>query len=112
MGALYELAYASGTVLEVWEERIPVPASVKRVAEAAGVDPLKLISSGALIAVAEPDKAEQVVKRLRGMGVAAAVAGRVVARGEPAVIAHRAGGSVEHVKGFVVDEIARLWGSG
>ena len=107
LGALYELAYASRKTIEVDAERIPVPEPVRAGAEAAGVDPLKLISSGALIAVAAPEAAEEAVGRLRRLGVEAEVVGRV-RPGEPQVVVRR-GGRVEVVRGFVVDEIARLW---
>jgi hydrogenase expression/formation protein HypE len=108
LGALYELAYASKTVIEVDADRIPIPEPVRAVTRAARIDPLKLISSGALIAVAAPDHAEEVVSRLRRLGVVAETVGYVKERGTPLVVVKR-GSRVERVEGFVVDEIARLW---
>ncbi len=109
LGALYELAYMSKTVIEVYADHIPIPEPVRVVCSHIGIDPLKLISSGALIAVTEEERTEEVLQRLRSLGVAAEVAGKVIKRGEPRLIIHR-GARVEIIKGFVEDEIAKLWG--
>ncbi len=109
LGALYELAYASGTIIEVEEDKIPIPEAVKLVAKTVGLNPLKLMSSGALIAVVGEDDAATVVEELRSMGVEANVVGRVKGKGRPRVAVKKVSGGTEVVEGFVEDEIAKLW---
>jgi len=108
LGALYEMAYASKTSIEVWEERIPVLPETRTICDALGIDPLRLISSGCLLAATPPDLVDEALKRLRRRGYTAEAIGRAN-EGEPCVTLHRTSGEVEHVKGFVKDEIARLW---
>ena len=50
LGALWEMAAAAGVGLEVWADRIPVAEETRAVCAALGVDPLRLISSGVLLA--------------------------------------------------------------
>jgi len=49
VGALYEMATASGLGLDVAEAGIPVSRETRRICSAVRVDPLKLISSGTLL---------------------------------------------------------------
>jgi hydrogenase maturation factor len=54
IGALWEMAEASGTGFRVYVERIPVRPATRAICAALGVDPLRLIASGALL-IACPD---------------------------------------------------------
>lgn len=49
LGALYEMAEASGIGLEVWPESIPVLPETAAICAAFDADPLRLISSGAML---------------------------------------------------------------
>lgn len=65
LGALAELALASGYGVEVDLDRIPLRPETVRVAEAFGVDPLALVSSGALLVVtADPSAVRHAVERV------------------------------------------------
>lgn len=108
LGALYEMAYASKTTIEVWEDKIPVLPETLTICDALGIDPLRLISSGCLLAATPPEKTSEALRRLRSKGYTAEVIG-VARTGEPKVILHRRDGEVEEITGFVKDEIARLW---
>ena len=75
LGALWEMAQASGTGFLVREDLMPVRRVTRKLCESFGLDPLRLISSGSmLIAVRDADEA---VRRLEGAGIAATVIGRV-----------------------------------
>lgn len=66
LGAIYEMATASGLGIEVEEPGIPVSEETLGICSSLGVDPLRLISSGTLlIAVARgrEEKVNQVVTR-------------------------------------------------
>jgi hydrogenase expression/formation protein HypE len=75
LGALWEMAQASGTGFLVREDLMPVRRVTRKLCESFGLDPLRLISSGSmLIAVRDADEA---VRRLEAAGIAATVIGRV-----------------------------------
>jgi hydrogenase maturation factor len=77
VGALWEMAAAAGTGFRVEEARIPVRPATAAICGALGVDPLRLIASGALL-VACPDGAAM-VRGLGERGVPATVIGEVTA---------------------------------
>lgn len=75
LGALWEMAQASGTGFVVREDIMPVRRVTKKLCESFGLDPLRLISSGSmLIAVKDADEA---MRRLEGAKIAATVIGKV-----------------------------------
>ena len=78
LGALWELAEASGTGYVVDAESVPILEETRHVCAAFGADPLRLISSGALL-IACPD-AERMIAGLRERGIPAALIGRVTER--------------------------------
>lgn len=75
LGALWEMAQASGTGFLVREDLMPVRRVTRKLCENFGLDPLRLISSGSmLIAVKDTDEA---LRRLNGAGIAATIIGTV-----------------------------------
>jgi len=110
VGGLVEVAYASGKTLEVWEERIPVAEETEVMCRALGVDPLRLVSSGVLIATTPWDKAEAALNLLRSLGIEASVVGRVKEFSGVYVELHRRGGALERVEDlYIRDELYTLW---
>ncbi|MGB4553266.1 MAG: AIR synthase family protein [bacterium] len=79
-GALVELATASGVGLEVWEEAIPVAPETRALCRYLDIDPLGLISSGALLITAPPKS--QVMAALAQAGIPAHIIGRTLSRPE------------------------------
>lgn len=78
--ALHELADASGTGLEVSADDIPVSEEVRRLCAYYKVDPLGVISSGALLIACDPRKVSIILERLGKAGIKAAVIGRLRAK--------------------------------
>lgn len=74
LGALYELAEASGVGLEIQAEQIPILPETRQIVAIFGVDPLRLISSGALLITAR--SSAPIVEALSQQGVPATVIGR------------------------------------
>ena len=68
LGALYEMATASGLGLEVSEGDIPVSRETKKICSAVGVDALKLISSGTLLLAVEKGREALVAKAVASSG--------------------------------------------
>jgi hydrogenase expression/formation protein HypE len=82
LGALAELATASNVTLEVDLENVPVLSETRAVCSGFGIDPLGLVSSGALlIATPTPDA---VIAAVESRGCPIARIGRAIA-GPPAV---------------------------
>ncbi len=77
LGALWEVAEASGTGVIVYRERIPVEPETAQITELFNIDPLKLISSGCML-ITCPD-GEGLVKKLKSNGIPAAIIGEVTA---------------------------------
>ena len=75
LGAVWELAECSHKGVTVFADKIPMKKSTEAVCQAAGINPLRLISSGTMIISAF--EGEKLVEKLRQKGVEAAVIGRV-----------------------------------
>ena len=72
---LWEMARASGLGIEVDADRITVRDETRLLCDAVGIDPLEAIGSGALVAAAPPDGAEQLLAAFGVAGIDAAVVG-------------------------------------
>jgi len=108
VGAVWELAQASGVGAEIWEARVPVRPETQQICRHFGIDPLRLISSGAmLVAAREP---ERVVRALREAGREAAVIGQVLPASEGVRVV-RADGHRDLVTGAPTDELWRALAS-
>jgi len=90
-GCLQEIAWASNVGVVAHEERIPVYEETRAICKALNVDPLKTISSGALIISAHPQKAEEIVAALKRKGIQASVIGKTVDNREGSYILRRDG---------------------
>ncbi len=110
VGGLIEIAYASKKTLEVWEEKVPIAEETRIVAKALGLDPLRLISSGVLIATVPEDKATEALELLSKRGVEASIIGRVLEYTGHYLIIHRRDGTEEYVdRLYVKDELVSVW---
>jgi hydrogenase expression/formation protein HypE len=104
---LWELAWASGTRIEVDLARIPVLPETSAFCQVLDLDPLGLIASGALLVAAAPGESVRMVETLTAVGIRASVIGKVRA-GEAGVQARTADGLVP-LPLFERDELARLF---
>jgi hydrogenase maturation factor len=105
LGAIWEMAEASGCGVAVRAEAIPVRAATSAICAALGVDPLRLIASGALlIACAHGDA---MVRGLSEAGIAAAHIGALTSMGAGRRLIH-ADGRAEPVDSVGRDELYRV----
>ncbi len=79
LGAAWEMAEAAGCGVVLHREAIPVHPATRHICEAVGLNPLRLLSSGAML-IACPD-GEAMAAGLSGIGVPAAKIGRTVEKG-------------------------------
>jgi hydrogenase expression/formation protein HypE len=75
LGALYEMATASGLGLEVAEVNVPVSIETRNICSALDVDPLKLISSGTLLIAVKKGEEDTVSRAIASAGSSATVIG-------------------------------------
>ncbi|MEM1683908.1 MAG: AIR synthase family protein [Ignisphaera sp.] len=107
---LIEIAYASNKTIEIWEELIPIAEETMAIASALKIDPLRLISSGTLIAVVSSDRVDEALNLLNSLGIRATVIGKVVDALDSYVIIHKENGSIEKIATlYVRDELYRVW---
>ncbi len=90
-GGLQEIAWASNVGVVAHEEKIPIYEETKAVCNALNIDPLKTISSGALIISAHPEKAEKIVAALKKKRIQASVIGKTVDKRKGLYILRRDG---------------------
>ncbi|HEX9015664.1 MAG TPA: AIR synthase-related protein, partial [Chloroflexota bacterium] len=102
LGAIYEMVSAAGLGVEVDANAIPVRPETAGICRFFEVDPLKLISSGAML-IACPD-GEAMTRGLAASGIQATVIGRVVESGRTIV----RGGTRSELEISYRDELWRL----
>ena len=110
IGGLVEIAYASNKTLEVWEGKIPIAEETALMTKALGLDPLRLISSGVLVATVPQERVEEAIKLLNQYGIKATVIGRVNEYSGHYVVIRREDGGVEEIDELhVKDELISMW---
>ena len=109
LGGVAEIAYASQKTIEFWADKVPIARETKLVTEALGVNPLKLISSGALVATISPNNVNEALKTLQMLGIESAVIGKVCDHSGYLVKVVR-DSSIDFVNDvYVSDELFHLW---
>ena len=80
LNGLWELAEASGLGIEVSAGKIPVTPETREICSKLRLDPLKLMSSGALLIAASPRKAPVIARRIMLMKIRVSEVARLKAR--------------------------------
>ncbi|MBP7568646.1 MAG: AIR synthase family protein [Acidobacteria bacterium] len=104
---LLELAGAAGLGISVDGDRIPIRPETRAICDALGVDPLRLIASGALLAATRASDAGPVLDVLQDLSIPAAVVAELRAAPEGRVIS--LAGRTQPLELPARDEIARLF---
>ena len=81
LGAVWEMCETSGLGAEIEYEKIPMSEITVKVCGALDIDPLRLISSGAMLIVAEHEKAEQLIIKAKEKGIRISDVGRMTEEG-------------------------------
>ncbi len=102
IAGLLEMALSSHTMFNVNVEKIAIRKETEAICQKLGFDPLKLLSSGALLLTAEPDNASRILDAFRGR---ARVIGNVKA-GEGLLLRGKGYGGL--ISEIPQDEIERL----
>jgi hydrogenase expression/formation protein HypE len=87
LGALWELAEASGVGLRIYRDKIPVRPETRAICEELGLNPLKLISSGCMLISCRDGQG--MLEALNREGIPASIIGEVVVEGRTLVDGER-----------------------
>jgi len=74
-GGIHEMADAAGLSVKIFEKTIPVQPETAKICSYFKIDPLQLISSGALLVSAEAQSAEKIIASLARQKIEASVIG-------------------------------------
>ncbi|MEO0170536.1 MAG: AIR synthase-related protein [candidate division WOR-3 bacterium] len=80
LGGVYEMAEASGVGVILYKDKIPVQEGVLEICKLFGMEPYSSISEGTLVIAAVPDKADEIVRRLKNKGIDAEIVGEFIPR--------------------------------
>ena len=82
LNACWELGESSHLGVEVWADKIPVAQETSKICSALSLDPLKLMSSGCLLAVVTQRAIDRTFSVLSSLGVKASIIGKMTSRSE------------------------------
>ena len=99
------MADASNLGVTVFEREIPVAKETQAICRFFGIDPLQLLSSGALLIAAKPDKSQEIIGKLKANGIQARIIGKFVEDKEERKIIKKNG----KVEELVRPELDHLW---
>lgn len=87
LGAIQEMAQASGLGFQVERQKIPVPEEVEKVAELFGIDPFISIGAGAMIMAVKPESISILLNEFAKEGIQATSIGTFTESSEQILIA-------------------------
>lgn len=106
LGATFEMSLASGLGFELDARRVPVADETRKLCVRRGIDPLRLIGSGALLISMASDAEEEVTKALSGICRATPV-GKFTSKGRTLITPE---GRRKEVTSAPEDELWRVFG--
>ncbi|MEO3993565.1 MAG: AIR synthase family protein [Desulfurococcaceae archaeon TW002] len=111
LGGLAEMAYASGKLIRVYADKILLHEVTIEITKALGLDPLRILSSGALLASVPKERVEEAVSLLKKSNIEVSVIGEVLPRKhEGPLLEVLKENSKEYVYDpYVEDEVMKLW---
>jgi hydrogenase maturation factor len=107
--ALYEMAEASEVGMWLEEAAVLVLPATRALCQAAGLNPLGLLASGALLIALPPQDSDRLLAALEEAGIAGGRVGAVTPKDAGVIIGKRDGGSAA-LPAFARDEVARFLG--
>ena len=85
-GGIHEIADASRLGVRIFSENIPVAPETSGICRYFKIDPLQLISSGALLISADPKKAKDITENLEGENIQASIIGEFLGKSNERVL--------------------------
>ncbi len=103
--AIHELAEVSGCGAEIMLENVPVLPETRTICDCLGLDPMGLLSSGALLVAVQPERRVEVETAAAEARIPVSHIGRLVPRDEGIHAFH--GGATTQLPRFDADEVTR-----
>ncbi len=97
-GGIHEMADAASLGVKIFKNQIYVSPETKEICSFFKIDPLQLISSGALLISADPKSAEGIIRKLANNGIKAAVIGEFTKDPSNRVLVHDDGNTENLVR--------------
>jgi len=91
LGGIHEMADASKLGVKIYQEKIPIAKETLKICSFFEIDPLQLISSGALLIAARKGKSQEIIEKLRARGINASIIGEFVENQEIRILINRNG---------------------
>lgn len=104
---VWELAETSGHGAEVDRSALPILPETQAICDYFSIDPLGLLSSGALLMAVAPEAVNALMARLREDRITASRIGRITGRGEGCTLVGE-GGRLNPMPRFDSDEVTRV----
>jgi len=104
-GGIHEMADASNLGVKVYEEKIPVAKETLEICNFFEIDPLQLISSGALLIASQQGSTEKILEKLRKHGIKVHVIGEFLDSPSKRVLIRKDGKEINLVR----PESDHLW---
>jgi len=79
LGALWEVANASGKGFVVYKEKMPITSITEKICSKFNIDPLRLISSGSMLITTQ--NGEKLIELLKENGIKATIIGKIIEGG-------------------------------
>lgn len=108
--SLNEIARAANVGIRIFDARVPVPALVRGACEMLGLDPFYVANEGKLLALLPPEKADEMLEKMRRheLGQKAEIIGEVVGEHAGMVVAKTAFGSTRVVDMPLGEQLPRI----
>lgn len=91
IGGINEIADASKLGVIIFENKIPIKAETAAICNHFKIDPLQLISSGALIISANSEYSNKIIEKLKNMGIPAKIIGKFIKKHDQRIIVTKNG---------------------
>jgi len=85
-GGIHEIADASNVGVKIFEDKIPIQEETLEICRFFKIDPLQLISSGALLIAVKENFANKIVETLEGQKIKAVIVGEFVKESEKRIL--------------------------
>jgi len=97
-GGIHELADASNVGVKIFEEKLPVAEETLEICRFFQIDPLQLISSGALLIATKKQYAAKILEKLRKNGIKASIIGETLDNPKKRILVRKDGFETELVR--------------
>jgi hydrogenase maturation factor len=107
LNGMIEISEAAHVGFKIYEDKIPITDETRQICKALNIDPLKLLSSGSLLIVSNPEKTNKIIRILSELKILAGVIGKITPESESRMIIHK-DGVTRVVKTIEQDELYRI----